>query len=200
MVKDKEADQSEDRSLLRSFTSDLRGKQSVRATFRLTEECIDAISIVATQLGIKQKSLFDHLAEDIRSLQSIARAIEKKTIPKYNRIQKTFVISRKSLYSLDEIAKTFNAPRDALIEISVQKLIPIIAKEQEKHDKRKQILAEIEAHYRKGEEILNKIKALLGDDDPVHEKFSTAMTVYATAKDHVESFIEKSKMIEEFKI
>jgi predicted DNA-binding protein YlxM (UPF0122 family) len=200
MVKDKEVKPSEGRSLPRSFTSDLRGKQSVRATFRLTEGCIDAISIVATQLGIKQKSLFDHLAEDVRSLQSIARAMEKKAIPKDNRIQKTYVISRKSLYSLDEIAKTFNAPRDALVEISVQKLIPIIAKEQKKHDKRKQILAEIEAHYKKGEEILNKIKSFSGDDDPIYTKFSTAMTVYANAKDHIDSFIEKSKMIEEFDI
>ena len=41
-------------------TLDLRGRQSVRATFRLSEACIDAISILSAQLGIKQKSVFDH--------------------------------------------------------------------------------------------------------------------------------------------
>ena len=42
-------------------SSGLRGRQSVRATFRLSEACIDAISIVATHLGIKQKSIFEWL-------------------------------------------------------------------------------------------------------------------------------------------
>ena len=42
---------------------DLRGRQSVRATFRLSEDCIDAISILSAQLGIKQKSVFDHLKD-----------------------------------------------------------------------------------------------------------------------------------------
>ncbi len=42
-------------------TLDLQGRQSVRATFRLSEACIDAISILSAQMGIKQKSIFDHL-------------------------------------------------------------------------------------------------------------------------------------------
>ena len=52
---------------------ELKGRQSVRATFRLSERAIDAISIVAVHLGIKQKSLFDHLMEDISSMNLIAR-------------------------------------------------------------------------------------------------------------------------------
>jgi hypothetical protein len=40
---------------------DLSGRQSVHATFRLSESCINAISILSAQLGIKQKSVFDHL-------------------------------------------------------------------------------------------------------------------------------------------
>ena len=63
-------------SLPKTFTSDLRGRQSVRATFKLSEGCIEAISIVAAHLGIKQKSLFDHLVEDARFLTSIAREIQ----------------------------------------------------------------------------------------------------------------------------
>ena len=66
----------------KTSTSELKARQSVRATFRLSEGCIDAISIVATQLGIKQKSLFDHLAEDIDSLKSIAREIKQIKIKK----------------------------------------------------------------------------------------------------------------------
>lgn len=53
--------------------SELRGRQSIRATFKLTAGCIDAISIVAKHLGIKQKSLFDHLAEDTQVLKKLLR-------------------------------------------------------------------------------------------------------------------------------
>ena len=57
-------------------TLDLRGRQSVRATFRLSEACIDAISILSAQLGIKQKSIFDHLLENAQILKSMASELE----------------------------------------------------------------------------------------------------------------------------
>jgi hypothetical protein len=185
-------------SLPLASTSDLKGKQSVRATFRLTGGCIDAISIVAAQLGIKQKSLFDHLAEDIQSLESIAREIKNKKLEKQNRTQKTFVISRRSLSSLEEISKLFNASRDALVEHSIQRLLPIINKEREKHEKRKVFLARITNHFKEGEKILNDIKKQLGDDDPIINKFEMVISGYETAKSNIKTFIERGKSIEDF--
>lgn len=180
------------------LASTLKGKQSVRATFRLTGGCIDAISIVAAQLGIKQKSLFDHLAEDIQNLELIAREIKNKQLKKQNRIQKTFVISRRSLSSLDEISKLFNAPRDALVEYSIQRLLPIIDKERKKHEKRKEFFVKIKQHFKEGEKILNDISNQLGDDDPIINKFALVMSAYETAKTNMEAFIDRSKSIEEF--
>jgi len=185
-------------SLPRALTSDLRGRQSVRATFKLTEGCIDAISIVAAHMGIKQKSLFDHLVEDIQSLMSIAREIRYAKIQKQGRIQKTFVISRKSLSSLDNVSKNFNAPRDALVEYSVQRLLPIIANERKKHDKRKEMLVEIKRHFREGEILLKRIEDSIGVDDPICHKIEIVMTVYENAYNNIVSFIEKGKIIENF--
>ena len=179
-------------------TSDLKGKQSVRATFRLTVGCIDAISIVAAQLGIKQKSLFDHLAEDIHSLESIARGIKNKKLKNQNRTQKTFVISRRSLSFLDEISKLFNAPRDVLVEHSIQRLLPIINREREKHEKRKVFLDRINKHFQEGQKILNDIKKQLGDDDPMISKFEMVMSGYKTAKGNITAFIDRGKSIEDF--
>jgi len=198
MKKDQEQKQRRGIPMPRTFVSDLRGRQSVRATFKLTEGCIDAISIVAAHLGIKQKSLFDHLVEDARSLSSIAREIQHVKLAKQGRIQKTFVISRRSLSSLDKVSKNFDAPRDALVEYSVQRLLPIIAKEREKHNKRKEMLGEIESHFKKGKTILKKMKDLLGVDDPIYQKLETVMTVYENAYNNIEFFIEKGKIIEDF--
>ena len=185
-------------SLPRTFTSDLRGRQSVRATFKLSEGCIEAISIVAAHLGIKQKSLFDHLAEDGRSLRSIAREIQDAKMDKQGRIQKTYVISRRSLLSLENVSKNFNAPRDALIELSVQKLLPIIAKERKKHEKRKKMLEEIENHFEAGRVLLNKLNGALDSEDPIFQKFESVMAIYESAYHYMAAFVEKGKIIEEF--
>ena len=56
MEKTNEKQSDIDKSMPKSTTLDLRGRQSVRATFRLSEACIDAISILSAQLGIKQKT------------------------------------------------------------------------------------------------------------------------------------------------
>jgi hypothetical protein len=186
-------------SLPETSALDLRGKQSVRATFKLTEGCIDTINIVAAHLGIKQKSLFDHLIEDARSLTSIAREIKHLKLRKHGRVQKTFVISRKSLSSLDQVSRNFNAPRDAIVEYSVQRLLPIIDKEREKHQKRKKMLGEVAKHFNDGKKLLNKIKGSLGIEDPVYQKFKSVMSVYENIYNNVESFIEKGKIIEDFR-
>lgn len=182
----------------RPISSDLRGKQSVRATFKLTEACIGAISIVSTHLGIKQKSLFDHLVEDIQDLHSIARELKNTTLKTQSRVQKTFVISRKSLNSLDETSRSFNTPRDSLVEYAVQRLLPIIINEQQRHEKRKKIFAEIAEHFRTGIRLLKKIDRSLGPDDPIFDKMASLISHYESTFTAIDAFIEKGKMIETF--
>jgi uncharacterized protein (UPF0147 family) len=179
-------------------TLDLRGRQSVRATFRLSEACIDAISILSAQLGIKQKSVFDHLMEDVQILKNMARELKNVEFDRHERVQKTFVISRRSLSYLDMISSEHNAPRDALVEHSVRRLLPIIAKERKKHEKRKKLLAEIADHFEKGESLLSKAEDLLGTDDPIVNRLQTSMSVHKHTLDDIISFIERGKIIEKF--
>jgi hypothetical protein len=44
--------------------AELKSNQWVRATFRLSEKTIPVLNIVSNQLGVKQKSLFDHRIAD----------------------------------------------------------------------------------------------------------------------------------------
>jgi hypothetical protein len=185
-------------SLPQTTTSDLRGRQSVRATFKLTEECIGAISIVATHLGIKQKSLFDHLVEDMGSLKAIARELKNTNVHAQNRVQKTFVISRKSLHSLETVSKSHNAPRDTLVEFSVQRLLPIIINEQKKHQTRKKMRDEIVAHLESGKVLLGRVKDALGTDDPVLNRMAALMVSYDNTFAAIDAFIERGKLIEDF--
>ena len=177
---------------------DLRGRQSVRATFKLSTRAIEAMSIVSVHLGIKQKSLFDHLIEDAQTLSHIAREIESEKFRTISRVQKTFVISRRTLSCLDEISKQFQAPRDALVEYSIQRLLPVIAQERERHRRRKEILNDMNKYLADGLKILQKSKSLLGEDDPVFIRIAVALKSLANAQSNVDAFVEKGDIIEDF--
>ena len=179
-------------------SADLRGRQSVRATFKLSPRSIDVLSIVAAQLGIKQKSLFDHLIEDVKSLNLIANEIEDEAFGALERIQKTFVVSRRTLSCLEQTSRQFNAPRDALVEYSIQRLLPVIAKERERHRKRKEVLNDINAHLEQGLKILQKARSLLGEEDAVFNRFESAMHGLANAQAHIDDFVKRGSVIEDF--
>ncbi len=179
-------------------SSGLRGRQSVRATFKLSSGCIEAISIVAAQLGIKQKSLFDHLAQDSDSLNTIAMEVRNARVSAENRVQKTYVISRSSLSLLDEISRAFNAPRDALVEYSVRRLLPVIDNEQKKYAMRKTAFAGIQQHLDKGRQLLDNMIDQMGADDPVVDRLATVMETYAGAAKAIGAFLERTRSIEDF--
>ncbi len=198
-MKKKDNDFFESRiSLLLTSSSDLRARQSVRATFKLSERAISLMSIVSTHLGIKQKSLFDHLIDDVRSLNHIAGEIQPEAFDRLDRVQKTYVISRKTLSCLGEISKRYDAPRDALVEYSIQRLLPVIKEEKEKHRKRKAIFAEYAEHIRQGEKLLKKSREVLSEDDPVYVKLESSMFASLNTYKHIKSFIERGEVIEEF--
>jgi hypothetical protein len=198
MKKNKKKQSDIEISISSPSTMALRGRQSVRATFRLSEGCIDAISILAAQLGIKQKSIFDHLMEDAQILKDMASELENSEFDRHERIQKTYVISRRSLSFLDTVSSEYDAPRDALVETSVRRLLPIIANERKKHEKRKVILTEISNHFEKGRKLLTKAEELLGTDDQIVNNLKTAMSVYENVLNDISGFIERGKIIEKF--
>jgi len=185
-------------SLPQPSPSELRGRQSVRATFRLSERAIEVLSIVSYHLGVKQKSLFDHLLEDMEALNLIAEKFKSEEFHQPNRIQKTYVLSRRTLSSLDQVAKSFDTPRDALVEYSIQRLLPVIAKEREKHRLRKEVIRDMTEYLNEGEKILGKARKLLGKEDPVYNRLETAITVLFNAHSDIRSFVEKGKVIEAF--
>lgn len=185
-------------ALLQPSSSDLRGRQSVRATFRLSERAIEVLSVVSVHLGIKQKSLFDHLIEDTEALSHIAGEIVPRGHDFKDRVQKTFVLSRRTLACLERISKAFDAPRDILVERSIQRLLPLIDQEREKHEKHKEVEKALREYLKDGRKILDRTRESLGEDDPIYEKTEEAIETLANAHRFVDDFVEKSRIIEDF--
>jgi len=141
-------------SLMLNNASDLMARQSVRATFKLSVEFIETLSLLATHFGIKQKSLFDLLLEDTESLQDMARLKQSVHTGKKSRIQKTFVISRKSLLTLEALSKELSVSRDDLVESAIQRLLPILLKERLQQKHREDALFKINAMFYQSLEFL----------------------------------------------
>jgi len=178
-------------------TADLRGRQSVRTTFRLSERSIQALRILASQLGIKQKSLFDHLIDDIQALHVIAQASEDIDLDEH-RIPKTYVVSRKTLENLERVCSRFHTSRDVLVEFSIERILPLLSREKEKHEKRKKVLQDLRRYQALGNSLIEKAEAELGQEDPVFDKIMTMMRYVNHTHAEVEDFVKRGEMVEDF--
>jgi hypothetical protein len=176
----------------------LRGKQSVRATFKISQRAIDAIGMVAVHMGIKQKSLFDHIIEDLEALDALAQTIQIRKFRQIERKQKTYVLSRKTIDALEAISETYGMPRDALVEYSVQKLGSIISSEKLKHEERKILQKEMTDYFDQGRLLYQKAVSILGEDDPFCRRIEKALLACRKTEEDINDFLEKSKVLEGF--
>jgi len=178
----------------------LKGKQSVRATFRLPDHIIKLLGIVASQLGLKQKSLFDQLVEDEEVLIKVAEGASGKVSAAEECRQKTYVLSRRSLDVLDNVARQQNIPRDVLVEVSIKRLLPVMNNEQERHRKRKLIYGEIRTFLDQGKKILQKSSRLLGEEDHAYDLLKKIVDVCEENVLELERIVEKGRPMENFEL
>ena len=180
-----------------SYSTDLKGRQSVRTTFKLSPRCIDALSLLAAQLGIKQKSLFDHLIDDTQTLKAIARDFDAPETGT-KRIPKTYVISRRTLESLDRISRHYETPRDILVEFSIERIMPLIQEERRKHEKRKKLIKDLEELLENSRSLFKKADTALDGDDPVLENIFRIVQAIDQGCAAIDTIIEKGQKLEEF--
>lgn len=176
----------------------LKGMQSVRATFTLPKYAINLISTVANQLGVKQKSIFDHLVENKDIIEQIADEAKQYEPEKKQRKQKTFVLSRNCLSILDAFAQEYKLPRDVLVELSIRQLDPVIAQEKQRHENRKLLLAQMQAFRQVGSRFLDRSRDLAGRDDETVQKLESFFSQYDKSMEELEAIIEKGKSVEQF--
>lgn len=178
-------------------SADLRGRQSVRTTFKLSERAIDALSLLASQLGIKQKSLFDHLMEDDKALQHIAKEFQDFE-NRQKRVPKTYVISRKTLEVLERISLEYDTPRDALVEYSIERILPLLEREKVKHEKRKEIANDVMHYLQDGLALMTQVKESIGEDDPVFLEILSMMKGVNNCSENIAALVSRGRKIEDF--
>ncbi len=177
---------------------ELQGKQSVRATFRLPDHIIKLLHVVAFQLGLKQKSLFDQLIEDEEIVKKIAKKMLEQETQTDNRQrrQKTYVLNRRSLEIIENLSKELNVSRDLLVEVSIQRLLPILRTEKEKYKNRSIIYKDMAQYIEQGKKLFEKAENLLGAEDATCEMIKLSIDMNERNLDNLRQVIERSEVME----
>ncbi len=174
----------------------LRGRQSVRTTFRLPVHLIELLGIIAGQFGVKQKSLFDQMIEDDAALDEIADWVSSYPPENIERRPKTYVLSKHSLVALERLAAERRISRDVLVEISIRRFLPLLIAEREKHFKRAKILGDMKEYLQQGQQLLVQTSDFLGKDDPVYEMVNRMVRLVEAKVFELTGIIEKGKALE----
>ena len=95
------------------------------------------------------------------------------------------------------MAEEHKAPRDALVEFSIQRLKPIIEQEKKKREIRKKFVMEIKQQLRRQQELLDEVHAQLGMDDPVYEKLERIVAGHENAYTFLKEFIQRGEKLSE---
>jgi len=181
------------KNLNRVSKTSLSEKQSVRTTFKISENCINAIDWLLKTNNLKPKELFDIIGSNndlVNFATEAAIKDEKNNSVKHTR--KTFVISKRVLSLLNKKSKDDKGKPIIQRDLIVEKLVLLFKALLEKHteeEKKKEEKAQsiISDFWTKAEEIENKLKDLLDDDNPILERFGLIIVIIM----NLESAIEK---------
>lgn len=190
-----EADKPKQKGNFELSAQQLKGKQSVRATFRLSDQMIDLLKVAANHLEVQQKSLIDELVQNRETLDQVASDFQEVMQSTEERRQKTFMLSRNSLNLLDDISNKYNLSRDYLVELCISRLIPFVDAEQEKHKQRRLLIKEADHYLEEGEKLLKKADSLLGQDDRFRVKLEKIVRYTERNVEELRKFVKEKRKL-----
>ena len=156
--------------------TELKSKQSVRATFKLQEKTISLLKLSARHLRIKQKTLLDQLLEDESTLELLAEDAATYSRDENDCRFKTFVLEKKALDTLGDICSRYEVPRNFIVELSVNRLASYIKSLEETHQKRRALLKKVEWCSGYLDHLLEEAGDILQEDDAFRIKLESLTT------------------------
>ena len=149
-------------------------KRSVRTTFKISDIANDSLNTILKRLRLKPKEFFDMINKWEGFIESVKDVLKTGhiTYGVMNK-RKTLVISKNSLHYFNKKSSEFKVTRDVLFNICVISFKVImddfLDKEKEKEQKADEIVSKF---CSEAEEIEKQFKELLGEDNPITQRFS----------------------------
>lgn len=178
------------------LSKEISKSKDVVASFKLSQNSIEAMAWLAKRLGISNKTLFGSIWNNHgESFINIVKKVKYDSNIKREKISKR--ISRQSLNNLNELAKKYKMKRDQIVEstlISYQKLYEIMLSERiGKHKKAEKMIDEF---WKEGEVLETKLKKLLDEDDPIIDRICYVIVVIMNLSLAIQSELENGKQID----
>ena len=108
------------------------------------------------------------------------------------------MISRKTLENLEQVCKRYQTPRDALVEFSIERILPLIKEEKNKHHNRQKLQDKLDRFLADSRELLEDADKILDREDPVFEQIYQMAKAAQSSCDEINQIIEKGRRLEEF--
>jgi hypothetical protein len=198
----KRSSPSDEKSLSGAYTTDLKDRESVRTTFKISTLSAETIKVLAKHHGIRFKEVFDNLCAQFLKerlmekisdkseldqaplLQQLAYLVEQQIAQKpdqYNEqkkdlVRKSQVVSRGALRTLNEVSKEYKIPRDLLVDWSLAimrtRFDDDIETTQEQYEQAEEMIAGFIAT---GNRLYDDLDDLLEANDPLLARFDYPM-------------------------
>ncbi len=98
------------------------------------------------------------------------------------------------------LSKELNVSRDLLVEVSIQRLLPILRAEKEKYENRSITYKDMERYLEQGKKLFKKAEHLLGAEDATCEKIKLSIDMNERNLENLRRMIERNKAMELFDV
>lgn len=174
--------------------------EPIRVTLRISEECGNDILWLARYCKTTQKGVFDIIARsrlvrqtkenDVLLSALISSGVEARR--KLAKVRKAQVMSRNAQKFFGMLSKQYSVSRDILIE-ALLRATRIIAETDRQPivEKHKEALKIVNAFWKEADIIENKLKELLGDEDPIINRFGYVIIYIMNLSNSISKEIEE---------
>jgi len=198
----KEASDKNKISLNRNRAEKFIDSQSTRTSFKMQEKIHEDLNWIITYDKSTAKKVLGHIVDSLWKNKKLTKAIAKhfeKSDSTYieKDIRKTYVIGRRSLRRLKELAQKNQVNRDTLLEAGIivfkTKIDEIIVKNRKAHEKALEYISEL---WSQSTNLLEKLKTISEEDDPIIERLWTIDTIIMNLHEDVLSELNEGTPID----
>jgi hypothetical protein len=177
------------KTLDRVSKTSLSEKQSVRTTFKLSENSNNAIDWLIKTNNLKPKEVFDLMCSNENLVDFAIEAAQKNGKSNSTKqTRKTFVISKQVLRLLNRYSKKHKLSRDLIVENLILLFKALLEKHAEEEKQREEkALTIISDFCSKAESVEKQLKDLLDDDSPILDRFGYVIVLLMNLVSAIES-------------
>lgn len=176
----------------------------MRTSLRFSKKGHEAIKEIGDLMGVKNAEVFKKVLEVSQNLKNSKSGISGLSDlfdKEPETIRKTYIIGKKTLSKISQLANELKVPRDRLIDQIVQLLSALAGtKASEKKDNYRNANEKIiNPFWSRAEEIEKELKDKLGEDDPVVHRFGLIIVHVMNLSQDIDDYLSSGTPIEEFK-